>query len=128
MGDDSPTRSIRSSCRIPGLIFSGAGDSSTVSVGFAAVTAALEAGRTGGMGIDAVGTSSLSTCAPFLGIAIRSKLLLDVASNPHYIGISTFQLDSSQFSAYRPSLLTEGLGYAARQTHSPPSRDRQACR
>ena len=43
------------------------------------------------MGIDAVGTSSLSTCAPFLGIAIRSKLLLDVASNPHYIGILPLQ-------------------------------------
>jgi len=53
MGDDPPTRSIRSSCRIPGLIFSGAGDSTTLSVGFAAVTTAPKAGRTGGMGIDA---------------------------------------------------------------------------
>jgi integrase len=33
------------------LIFSGAGDSSIVSVGFAAVTAGPEAGRTGGMGV-----------------------------------------------------------------------------
>jgi hypothetical protein len=45
MGDDSPTRSIRSSCRIPGSIFSRAGDSTTVSVGFAAVQSGTELAR-----------------------------------------------------------------------------------
>jgi hypothetical protein len=45
MGDDSPTRSIRSSCRISGSIFSRAGDSTTVSVGFAAVQSGTELAR-----------------------------------------------------------------------------------